>query len=120
MSSRYNATRAALTAIVHVLEDTQPKSAELARAKLILDTDEFWEVPKPPVVPSTGSTSGEHAFSIRFRPPRAGLGDWRVVLVSALVSLLAQYLPQYLGTSAQPPPELAPHLPHALDSGEEP
>lgn len=109
MGTRYNAPRAALNAVLHVLEKSAPHDAELARLRLILEADELWSAPQAPPVPSTGSTSGEHSFSIRVRPPR-NLGDWRVVLVSAVVSVAAQLVPQLapLLTGETEPPATLP------------
>ena len=109
MGTRYNAPRAALNAVLHVLEKSAPHDAELARLRLILEADELWSAPQAPLVPSIGSTSGEHSFSIRVRPPRH-LGDWRVVLVSAVVSVAAQLLPQLapLLTGETEPPAAVP------------
>lgn len=121
MGTRYNAPRAALNAVLHVLERSAPHDAELARLRLILEADELWSAPQAPPVPSTGSTSGEHAFSVRYRLPRMS-GDWRVVLVSAVVSLAAQWAPQFLTTIGQPAgqPQTAPDGPTESWSVEEP
>lgn len=120
MSGRYNATRATLFALANVLEESHPHSAELARAKVILLEDELWSAPPVAPAPSTGATSGEHAFSVRYRPPRMS-GDWRVVLVSAVVSLAAQWAPQFLTTIGQSgQPQTAPDGPTESWSIEEP
>jgi len=76
----FSVVRACLQCVAATLAHLAPGDAEVERLTRLVRTDELWTPPPP----APGS-SGEHALSIRYRPP----SRWRTpVNTAAVVSLL--------------------------------
>jgi hypothetical protein len=92
--------RACMQCIATTLASLAPGHAEVERLWRLVRTDELWT---PPTAGSSGS-SGEHALSIRYRPP----SRWRsptsaAALVSLLLTAVVNWAVQHYAEPEAPP-----------------